>query len=177
MTDLVLDSVSIDGKSLRDIVGDQLIMRSRVMQAAPDTISISWSGPSPEELEDMVKGWAEDLEKIADGTANELVDLQDKYDELRWEREDIVANFTEKVVNGTLADAGDFVKTSLTEVQVTDANGQPVSFAHKKAAQESDYSGVITGVSAGVITMLAAATMVAVCNRQRKTEDHYESLL
>ena len=60
--DLLLDSIFVDGKSLRDLVGP--VMLKKRGQDVPERVSITWNGPSPDEIARIAENWGEQAEYI-----------------------------------------------------------------------------------------------------------------
>lgn len=180
LQDLILDSVMVDGTSLRDIVGDEApfnmkaksvrsMVRQVIMQTEePTKANVTVYIPDEEELMSQLAAFQAKGEAVAQRLEDIEREFAPKYEDLNREVEralESVGEDAENVVNHV----GDFVKS------ITDS--ATVEFSLMKAAENnSDRAYMYAGASFGAIGVIAAAAIFSTFNK-KQTAENQEALL
>ena len=194
LANVVVDSVYVDGTSLRDLVGGpenwfltkqqkkaknirQVILQEGepgdAVQA--DNVSISFEGPSEEEFNDWLAGIQEEAEALA----SRLQDIAESYgeqfedlaDDMGDDIEDVMEEDGEPLINRI----GDDVKAVVDSFE-----SEWYALASKKpkaAATSSSKTGFYAGLGFGMVGALAVAGVVSAVNKKKQVKDNEETLL
>lgn len=184
---VVVDSVYVDGTSLRDLVGGpenwflakqqrraKNIRQVILQETTAENVSISFEGPSEQEFNDWLAGIQAEgealgaqLQEIAEYYGEEFEDVQR---DMEREVEDVMEESGEPLINRI----GDDVKA------VTDSfSADWYALASKKpkaAATSSSKTGFYAGLGFGMVGALAVAGVVSAVNK-KQVKDNEETLL
>jgi hypothetical protein len=187
LANTIVDSVTVDGKSLRDIYGspenwfmarnpkNAKSIRSVVLQEGGENVKLSFEGPSEQEF----NAWLESIRVAAGAIGDQLETIGNEYKTKSDELNRVTGNALEPVgedVEDLLNWVGDDVK-ALTESIMEGVSVNLASKNQPAQASTKSNSGYYAGAASGFFGVLAVAAVVAACNKKKTVHSTEESLL
>ena len=135
-----------------------------MQETTAENVSISFEGPSEQELND----WLSNIQQEAEAIGARLTEIGEEYGELfedlerdaRHEVEDVMEEDGSLLINRI----GDDVKAVSDTI---DINWYALASKKPQAAAKSSKTGFYAGVTVGVISVVAAAGAIAACNKKQ----------